>query len=239
MADNDTDAGTLPQPTGLSGGPTFRSAIVELLHPIPFTILLILTSVLLLIAANVMNLDAGNILARMSDHEFARGLITYLFAVTTIGTSVVLVLAALTGKLVKDEAYQRGKEILALLLGVFGTIVGFYFGSEAHEGVGGGELSVSQPLVSEATAVAGSTIRLTTYVNGGSPPYSYGLAVGESSKLEYQRAVDPNGWIVTDMVVPSVAEPSDVHVRVGVRDTTGKTVIKESVIAVRPPPAAK
>src|SRR5215510_8659692 len=94
---------------------TLARAFVQLLNPIPFTVLLILTSVLLLIGANVIGLDSGKVLTRMGEHEFARGLITYLFAVTTIGTAVVLLLSALMGKLVVDEAFQRGKEILALL----------------------------------------------------------------------------------------------------------------------------
>ena len=37
--------------------------------------------------------------------------------------AVVLVMAALMRE-ISDQSYQRGKEILALLLGVFGTIVG-------------------------------------------------------------------------------------------------------------------
>jgi hypothetical protein len=111
--------------------PTVRRAIARLMHPIPLTVLIILVSVVMLLAANVLGWDDGLVLLRMADHEFARGLITYLFAVTTIGTSVVLVLAALMGSL-GDSAYQRGKEILALLLGgladtIEDGITGFLF----------------------------------------------------------------------------------------------------------------
>ena len=109
--------------------PTLTDAVVKLLHPIPLTVMLILLGVTLLIAASVLGLDNGQVLPSMASHQFARGLITYLFAVTTIGTSVVLVMGALM-KEIDEQAFQRGKEVLGLLLGVFGTIVGFYFGSE-------------------------------------------------------------------------------------------------------------
>ena len=82
--------------------------------------------------------DKG-VLQSMSRTDYARGLITYLFAVVTIGTAVVLVVSALTTSAddQHEKRFQRGKEILSLLLGVFGTIVGFYFGAEIGKGAGG------------------------------------------------------------------------------------------------------
>jgi Mn2+/Fe2+ NRAMP family transporter len=62
--------------------------------------------------------------------EYARGLITLLFSVGTIVIALILTLSAifLTGTDVK-ERFDRAKEILTILIGIFGTIVGFYFGS--------------------------------------------------------------------------------------------------------------
>jgi hypothetical protein len=215
---------------------TLARAFVQLLNPIPFTVLLILTSVLLLIGANVIGWDTGRVLTRMGDHEFARGLITYLFAVTTIGTAVVLLLSALMGKLVVDEAFQRGKEILALLLGVFGTIVGFYFGSEAHADVAGrGLLSLSQPLLSQTTAISGGSVHVTAFVSGGTPPYSYGVVAGNSTDITYQNPVETTGWIVEDVPVAESNTAKAVRMRLGVTDSTASTVIKEFVITVTPP----
>jgi hypothetical protein len=211
-----------------------RAAIVRLLHPIPLTILLILTSVLALIGADVLNLDKGRVLARMSEHEFARGLITYLFAVTTIGTSVVLVMAALTGA-IDEEPYKRGKEILALLLGVFGTIVGFYFGSEAHAGQEL-ELNLSPPYLESSTLVAGTTTPLTAYVNGGKPPYAYGYAFNDAGAIEYSGAVDANGWIKANVTAPSVTAPTQKQLVVGVQDKSGSTMTRTVTVTVRPGP---
>ncbi len=66
--------------------------------------------------------------------DFARGMITLLFSVGTIVIALILTLAALfqTDEYAK-ERFTRAKEILNLLIGVFGTIVGFYFGSQTQQ----------------------------------------------------------------------------------------------------------
>jgi len=210
-----------------------RTAFIELLRPVPLTILLILLSVFVLILADITGYDNGRVLARMAEHEFARGLITYLFAVTTIGTSVVLVMAALTGAL-DEEPYKRGKEILALLLGVFGTIVGFYFGSEAHAGQNA-QLTLSPPFLASTSLLGGASTQLTAYVNGGDGPYLYGYTLESASGITYENPVDPNGWIQTDIVVPAVQKTTAVHLLLGVRDSSGKITTRSAVITVRPP----
>lgn len=72
-------------------------------------------------------------LARLARPEEARGLITFLFGVATVGIALVIVLAVFLSTGSKEEIAERfhmGKDILAVLIGVFGTIIGFYFGSE-------------------------------------------------------------------------------------------------------------
>jgi hypothetical protein len=88
-------------------------------------------------------------LDRLARPEQARGLITFLFAVATVGIALVIVLAVFLstgGKEEVSERFQMGKDVLALLMGVFGTILGFYFGSEIASG--------RQPAVQQVTAPA-------------------------------------------------------------------------------------
>jgi hypothetical protein len=76
----------------------------------------------------VYRTSAGD--GNITDIAFARGLITLLFSVGTIAIAVVLTFAALfqTDADAKDR-FARGKEVLTILIGILGTIVGFYFGS--------------------------------------------------------------------------------------------------------------
>ena len=90
---------------------------------------------LILLLFNSFNLD---FLTKIAEIEAARGLITFLFAVTTVGIAVVVVLAVLLGSGTNEELaerFQRGKDVLTILIGVFGAILGFYFGSEAQQSV--------------------------------------------------------------------------------------------------------
>jgi len=214
-----------------------RGAVVRLLHPVPLTVLLILLSVLALIGANVFGWDSGRVLTRMADHEFARGLITYLFAVTTIGAAVVLILAALMGRgAMGDPTFERGKEILALLLGVFGTIVGFYFGSEAHASEEEA-IRLSQPLLSATSVAPGDSIEITAFVSGGTPPWSYGIAFGTADMVEYAADVRGTGWITTRVVVPAQLRPGEATLVLGVRDRRGQTMTRSTTVTIvaRPP----
>ena len=71
-------------------------------------------------------------LADLAKPEQARGLITFLFAVATVGIALVIVLAVFLSTGNKEDVAERfrmGKDILAVLIGVFGTIIGFYFGT--------------------------------------------------------------------------------------------------------------
>ena len=66
------------------------------------------------------------LIGRLSDPSFARGLITFLISVATIGLAFVLVYQASSSS---DDSFRRAREVFAGLMGILGTIVGFYFGS--------------------------------------------------------------------------------------------------------------
>ena len=72
-------------------------------------------------------------LGQLAKVEQARGLITFLFAVATVGIALIIVLAIFLSTGTPEEVkerFQMGKDVLAVLIGVFGTIIGFYFGSQ-------------------------------------------------------------------------------------------------------------
>ena len=87
-------------------------------HPITWVALTILATTILLIGANVLGLDKGHTLERLARIDFARGLITYLFAVGTIGVIITVILSALLSQGSADEKIRRAKDILSILIGI-------------------------------------------------------------------------------------------------------------------------
>jgi hypothetical protein len=176
-----------------------------LLNPIVIVALLIIGSVIAFIGLAIFGWDHG-VLRSMSQSTFARGLITYLFAVVTIGTAVILVLSGLLGAsdAATEKRFERGKEILSLLLGVFGTIVGFYFGSEAASGgpKEAATLQVSTLDVAPTPDAAPGTYTVRAVVSGGESPYEYGISVN-SREVEAGTPVRDDGWISESLAVPS------------------------------------
>jgi hypothetical protein len=66
----------------------------------------------------------------MAKVDQARGLITFLFAFATI--AIMLLVAITTFWMNKDEVqlrFDKAKDLLTILIGVMGTILGFYFGT--------------------------------------------------------------------------------------------------------------
>lgn len=217
---------------------SFRAAIIRLLHPVPFLAFIILIGVFALIAASVLDLRY-DILMKMSRPEFARGLITYLFAVVTIGTAVVLVVSALQSSSDDehtDKHFQRGKDILGLLLGVFGTIVGYYFGTEASGGgvAAIGAMTVSAPGIDPPSATGGDSVSLEAYVQGGTAPYRYVLYFADQPLVE--GAVDVAGRFIADFAVPTVTSDTALTLRLVVFDAVRDSVVTTTSIDVQNPP---
>ncbi|NMG31885.1 hypothetical protein [Aromatoleum evansii] len=218
--------------------PEKKSAFTGLLNPVVLIPLIIIFGVFALIGAAIFGIDSG-VLGSMARLEFARGLITYLFAVVTIGTAVVLVVSALSSGTSEEieKRFQRGKEVLSLLLGVFGTIVGFYFGSESQ--IGSRAESAALPrltpiMLSPAPARAGEDVRITAAVIGGIPPYRYRLTLGERTLAE-QQAVKEGGWIVTDTKAPAVKSPTALEAVLRVTDAAGQATETVGKLEVLPP----
>lgn len=193
--------------------------------------MLLVASVVLLIGAAVLGVDKG-VLSHMATAEYARGLITYLFAVVTIGTAVVLVLSALIGTAdeAHDKQFQRGKEVLSLLLGVFGTIVGFYFGS-ANGAAGNFPLRLSRIDLNPPAVQVGDTVTARAFVVGGTGPYQFALGLG-TGKLDPTESV-PESGLITKQFTMQPAQSSDTVVHLVVEDSIGKRAEQTATLELK------
>lgn len=117
--------------------------------------------------------------------EYARGLITYLIGVGTIIIAAILVLTAVigSGDEQSEKSFNRGKEIFTALIGIFGTILGFYFGTQKTEKA---PLEITAPVVAESRN--GNSAAIAATVSGGKPPYKYSISFKGAPELAAKLA---------------------------------------------------
>jgi hypothetical protein len=195
--------------------------------------MLLVTSVIALIAAAVFGIDKGVLLA-MANPEYARGLITFLFALVTIGSALVLIVSGLIGEggEISDKQFQRGKEVLSLLLGVFGTILGYYFGS-IHSSVSTTTLRISGVEAVPHTSPPEGSVTAKALAAGGTPPYRYTISFTESDRKS-DLLVTENGVIVEQLRVPDLPPGKSAHIRLAVEDALGREAETSTTVEIIP-----
>ncbi|NKK76066.1 hypothetical protein [Rhizobium leguminosarum] len=201
-------------------------------NPVVMLAMLILISLFLMIGASILGIDHG-FLAGMARPELARGLITYLFAVVTIGIAVALVLDTLIGPPpgdANDRRFQRAKEVLSLLLGVFGTIVGYYFGSESSEASRPVPFELSSPDLSPLPVGPAAQVTVRAVIRGGLAPFRYGIAEG-SKDIEVKDLAFDGGWIVKQLTLTEPVATPGQSLHIIAEDANGKRV--ETVVPLR------
>ena len=169
-----------------------------------------------------MYFSGGHLLESLQHTEIARGLITFLIAVATVSIAIILTLYAVLSadSTIAKERFPMAKEILTLLIGILGTILGFYFGSadKVSATLDLGDIQLSQQ-------------QLFTRVSGGTPPYRYTIM---SSDPDFKVVKDAasDGWIIQSLQATPKAGST---ITVGVVD--GKDLRAEKKREI--PPLAK
>ncbi len=140
-----------------------------------------------------------DLFGKLRDAAYARGVITFLVVLASIGLCYILVTHSLFGEDDdKGDHFRRAREVLGVLTGIMGTIVGFYFGTTEKAGT---ELQVAEIQTEVQSAGGTNTWELATFVTGGTPPYRYNLtfALGKDAKgstpANVTNKLSDNGWI--------------------------------------------
>jgi hypothetical protein len=184
----------------------------------------------------------GRFLELLARTEVARGVITYLFAIGTIGVALLICFAIFTGSFAEaNERFQRGKDVLMVLIGVFGTIIGFYFGSEDQRRAQGNEqqLTMTGPAVLPAQEVtAGQGFSILSSVAGGTAPYKYSILFDDGDGFDAKAltvldATSENG-LISSYFMPSVTKDARLSYRIYVVDKDGaSTTLMGNAIAIK------
>lgn len=130
----------------------------------------------------------GKFLNSLRETDVSRGLITFVVAVATVSIALVLAVYAMASNEqapALKERFSYAKDVLATLVGILGTILGFYFGTTANTQSDG--VQVAEPQVRGMQVVA--------HISGGTPPYRYTLLLPGVEQSKAQSKVSKDGWI--------------------------------------------
>jgi len=208
-----------------------------LLHPVTIIANAIVFAVILLVAFAVFGWDKGRVLQSLAQYDFARGLITYIFGIGTIGLSVVLVVGAMLGGSEIADRFNRAKEILALLLGIFGTMVGFYYGSElaakTHEAPSTPLYSAKLEL-SKTEAAPGEEVVAVTNITGGQAPFK-ARATFDDVQTSQERVLQGPGLFLQAVLIPNGTMSGPHLIKCLILDARGDSVSVHADISVHKP----
>ena len=148
-----------------------------------------------------------------------RGLLTFLFGSTTIG--VILLIAVSLFWMDKNEIEERfgkSKDLLAIVISVLGTILGFYYGTASASGdkTGPFALTITKPPPPDSQA----PVSIEGFITGGAAPYTVELKASkiipneeyDVSKLNVKPDTKAQNFSVT-LPAPSDLKPgTEAHV---------------------------
>jgi beta-lactam-binding protein with PASTA domain len=150
---------------------------------IPTALFALLGILLLGVLIYIVTENGQEFLKQLSDKEVARGLITFLIAIATVGIAIILAISTLvlTEGDQGDKRFDRGKQVLSVLIGVLGTIVGFYFGAapDTAKPKTPTEIQKVQPTIVTITLPDGTANKaypgLTLQTSGLTPPLKWSV----------------------------------------------------------------
>jgi hypothetical protein len=171
-----------------------------ILTPIGFVIIAVFVIGFIVYAIS----GSRGVLNSLADDKIARGLITFMITVATVAIAIILALSAIISDpaVVKDR-FALGKEVLSILIGVLGTIVGFYFGSSITAQAQ--PLQVHPAVVTNEQPKKGELTSIISVVSGGKPPYTYSITFDPklTPNADVKDVASTDGFIKQDVQIPN------------------------------------
>jgi hypothetical protein len=185
------------------------------------------------------------LLPSLASVTVSRGLITFLIAMVTVTIALILVLATVVSESSdRDQRFVQGKEILTMLIGVLGTIVGFYFGNVTD--IKG--LQIETPFVSNESPTEGQEIDISSSISGGKAPFTIDLVFivteGKAPIESPKEMQSPDGAFKFHVKTTKVGSSTPVVYQIRAHDSDGRSAIYDSAlhgghIEVKPDGVAK
>ena len=182
---------------------------------------------LLLLVAIIWGLSgASGFLASLGDRTVARGLITFLITFTTIGIAIMLAISTLFASNATDgdKRFDQGKQVLTALIGILGTIVGFYFGASSDIKAEPQILKIASAAVSNTQPKKGEKFTITASVSGGKAPYVYVITFDPPLIPEVKDIKSADGSLKQEIAVPdTLTADTEIKFVIAVTDSENRT----------------
>jgi hypothetical protein len=158
--------------------------------------------------------------------EIARGVITFLVAVATIAIAISLAISISLGGKESNGAgkhFTQAKEVLTMMVGILGTIVGFYFG--LSPGTQAETLQVTPAVITDQEPAVNRKTTIIAFVRGGKAPYTYSITFDDNVLPAIKNIGSQDGTIKQDIVIPPNIPPeTKVMFTIDVKDNEGRSV---------------
>ncbi len=168
----------------------------------------------------------------LSNKDAARGMITYVVSVVTVAIGLLLVVSAafLSGSKDLEKRFAFGKDVFTVLVGVLGTVMGFYYGQTAAAGgptntpgQTGQTIQISAPQLTPPPRV-GAEFTMTANITGGEKPYTYTVTFSNPAAITGNPSVPPqtDGTISQKFGIAGTAPPNQaITYKIDVTDKNG------------------
>ncbi len=186
----------------------------------------------------VYGINQSGFLVSLAQPSQARGFITFLFAISTI--ALFMLVGVTTFWMEKDEVevrFSKAKDLLTLIIGIFGTILGFYFGTANNDA---NMLSLAN-VPPNFSAVSGGTTTISATVLGGVAPVTYDLTLSDPTGIvNTDRMQVKDKLVVGGTIAQSVAIPADMtsttalNFSVIVHDAKGNRAQSAGTLVIQP-----
>jgi hypothetical protein len=221
--------GAIPN-SPLPAAPAPDSPSGKFLQQFPNLIFGAIAAVILAVIVWGLSPKEGGFLNSLSDGAIARGLITFLITFTTVGIAIILAVSTIVSSSGDDadKRFDKGKQVLSVLIGLLGTIVGFYFGSStdikaasANRAAQG--IVIAPANISNSQPKKGEKFTISSFISGGKTPYLYSITFDPQLIPAVKDAQAPGGLIRQEFAVPdSLAADTQVRFQISVTDSDKK-----------------
>lgn len=178
--------------------------------------------------------EQDNLLGALKEPEVARGLITFLIAIVTIAIAIILTLYVAMSNAAEatvKERFAMGKEVLTVLVGILGTIVGFYFGAnQSAPAASSAAIQIAPATLPSPAPKRGEEFTFTSAITGGKAPYDYtisfepaGLILDKTGVAEVKGKSEDGKINHPLKVAETLTADTQVGYQIEVKDAAGTT----------------